>query len=311
VRLFTSSGVQQRRSSVDLLTYYDQRRSTGERMQDFRRLAYPLARNALADCVAKADDFHADAISDLFVVSCTGYDSPGLDLMLAREFGMPAGVRRVMIGHMGCYGALVGLRQSLAALRAHEHSLVALLTVELCSLHYANNQDTEVLPVYALFADGVAAALLSADSQAEGPELVDTYCAAVFDAMEQMAWHITDEGFIMGLSPRVPVTLRRHVLPALEKLLAPHALMPRDISHWLIHPGGPSVLDALQDKLGLSDEQMALSWQTLQEHGNCSSSTVLIMLDMLLRSGTTRPGEWGVMMAFGPGLTLETCLLRF
>jgi predicted naringenin-chalcone synthase len=254
---------------------------------------------------------HADAISDLFVVSCTGYDSPGLDLLLARDLGMPADVRRVVIGHMGCYGALVGLRQSLAALRAHEHSLVALLTVELCSLHYPDSQEPEVLPVYSLFADGIAAALLSADPDAQGPELVDTYCAAVFEAMGQMAWHITDTGFIMELSPRVPITLRKQICPTLERLLAPHGLAPRDITHWLIHPGGPSVLDVIQDKVGLSDEQMALSWHILREHGNCSSSTVLIMLDTLLRSGATKPGEWGVMMAFGPGLTLETCLLRF
>jgi predicted naringenin-chalcone synthase len=296
---------------VDLFAFYNQPRSTGERMHEYLPHAYPLARNALADCIAKAGDVRADAISDMFVVSCTGYDSPGLDLLLAREFGMPAEVRRVMIGHMGCYGGIVGLRQALAALRAHEHGLVALLTVELCSLHYANTQEIEVLTGYSLFADGIAAALLSASPEARGPELVDTYCVAVFDAIQQMSWHVTDEGFHMGLSPRVPVTLRRHVYPALEKLLAPHGLVPGDITHWLVHPGGPSILDVIQDKVGLSDAQMSLSWQTLREHGNCSSATVLIMLDTLLQSGATRPGEWGVMMAFGPGLTLETCLLRF
>jgi predicted naringenin-chalcone synthase len=311
VRLFSASGVQQRYSSVDLLTYYDQPRSTGARMQDYRRLAYPLARTAMAACLEQAGVVQAEALSDLFVVSCTGYDSPGLDLLLARDLGMPADIRRVVIGHMGCYGALVGLRQSLAALRAHEQSLVALLTVELCSLHYPDIQEPEVLPVYALFGDGVAATLLSADPGAQGPELVDTYCAAVFGAMGQMAWHVTDTGFIMELSPRVPITLRNHICPTLERLLAPHGLASRDITHWLIHPGGPSILEVIQDRVGLSDEQMALSCQILREHGNCSSSTVLIMLDTLLRSGTARPGEWGVMMAFGPGLTLETCLLRF
>jgi predicted naringenin-chalcone synthase len=126
-----------------------------------------------------------------------------------------------------------------------------------------------------------------------------------------MSWTITDQGFLMGLSPRVPVTLRRQVGPAVRDLLAPHGLTTRDVAHWLIHPGGPSVLEAIQGRLELSEEQMEPSWSVLRDHGNCSSATVLLILDDLVRSGRTRPGEWGVMMAFGPGLTLETCLLRF
>jgi predicted naringenin-chalcone synthase len=85
----------------------------------------------------------------------------------------------------------------------------------------------------------------------------------------------------------------------------------RDVAHWIIHPGGPSILDAVQRNVHLSEEQMALSWAVLREHGNCSSATVLLILERLLREGRPRRSEWGVMMAFGPGLTLETCLLRF
>ena len=164
---------------------------------------------------------------------------------------------------------------------------------------------------FALFGDAAAAVLVSDDPNATGPELVDTYCAAEFGAADQMSWTITDYGFVMGLSPRVPVTLRRTVAGVVGRLLAPHGLTSRDVTHWLVHPGGPSILDVIQHKLELSDEQMALSWQVLREHGNCSSATVLVMLDELVRSGRFQPGEWGVMMAFGPGLTLETCLLRF
>jgi alkylresorcinol/alkylpyrone synthase len=310
-RLFTSSGVEYRGSAVDLLTYYDVPHSTADRMAEFRRTAYPLARAALTQCLARAGNVGADAITDFLVVSCTGYHAPGPDLVLARDLGMPADVRRVVIGHMGCYGALVGLRQALAVLRAQTNGLVALLSVELASLHYASTDDLEVLTSYALFGDGIAAVLLGTQPEAPGPELVDTHCLSDFGAMGQMSWTITDEGFMMGLSPRVPITLRRNVVAGVQRLLAPHGLSIGDVSHWLIHPGGPSVLEVMQDKLGISDEQMALSWQTLRDHGNCSSATVLIMLDTLLRSGATRRGEWGVMMAFGPGLTLEMALLRF
>lgn len=310
-RLFAASRVERRQSVVNLPEYYSRPRGTGERMADYAAHSAPLARTALEACLADTTRHTARDITDFFVVSCTGYSAPGLDILLARDLGMPRDVRRVVVGHMGCFGALVGLREALAAVRARPDAVAAVLTIELPMLHFTPTLDPEVLTSFALFGDAAAAVLLSAGPGARGPELVDTYCVADFDAAGQMSWTITDAGFVMGLSPRVPVTLRRNILPAMDHLLSPHGLTPRDVTHWLIHPGGPSILEAIQGKLELSAEQMALSWQVLAEHGNCSSATVLLMLDELLRSGRARPGEWGVMMAFGPGLTLETCLLRF
>jgi predicted naringenin-chalcone synthase len=180
-----------------------------------------------------------------------------------------------------------------------------------CSLHLSPSDDAESLTSFALFGDAAAALLIGHGADATGPEIVDTYCAADFASADQMSWTITDQGFVMGLSPRVPVSLRRNIAGVVEGLLAPHGLRASDITHWITHPGGPSILTVIQRQLELSDEQMALSWQTLRDHGNCSSATVLLILEALLRSGKPRRGEWGVMMAFGPGLTLETCLLRF
>ncbi len=310
-RLFQASRVEQRQSVVDLPAYYAQPRSTGERMAQYQLAAYPLARASLEAALKATDAVAPAAISDFVVVSCTGYSAPGLDIQLARDLSMPRDVRRVVVGHMGCFGALVGLRQCLAAMRAHPGAVAALLCVELTTLHFAPTLDMEVLTSFALFGDAAATLLLTTDERARGPELVDVYCAADFATADQMSWTITDQGFIMGLSPRVPVSLRRNIVGVLERLLAPHGLTAADVTHWLVHPGGPSILDAIRGKLELTDEQMALSWKVLREHGNCSSTTVLLMLDELLRSGHTKPGEWGVMMAFGPGLTLETCLLRF
>jgi predicted naringenin-chalcone synthase len=310
-RLFAASGVEHRQSVVDLPAYYRERHTTGERMSDYERDTYPLARAALEGCLDGAPGAGAGTITDFFVVSCTGYRAPGLDILLARDLGMPCDVRRVVIGHMGCAGALIGLREALAATRAHAGARVALLTVELTTLHFMPTLDPEVLTSFALFGDAAAAVLLAAEPDGSGPEVVDTYCAADFEAAEQLSWSITDTGFVMGLSPRVPVTLRRSVGPVMVRLLSPHGLTTGDIAHWLIHPGGPSILKAIQGRLELSDKQMAPSWGVLREHGNCSSVSVLLILDELVRSGRARPGEWGVMMAFGPGLTLETCLLRF
>lgn len=311
-RLFAATRVHERRAAVDLLSYYKRVPGTGERMAVYATEAYTLGKAAADECLRRAAGRREpDDVTDVSVVSCTGYGAPGLDILLARDLALPRDVRRVVIGHMGCHGALVGLRQALTAVRAQPEATVLLASVELASLHFTPTLDPEVLTSYALFGDGAAAALIGAGPEGEGPELVDTYCAADFAAAGQMTWTITDQGFVMGLSPRVPATLRRSVGGVVEGLLGPHDLRAADITHWIIHPGGPAILEAVQRKLELGDEQIAGSWEVLRERGNCSSATVLLILERLLRSGRTHAGEWGVMMAFGPGLTLETCLLRF
>ncbi|HET9110674.1 MAG TPA: type III polyketide synthase [Ktedonobacterales bacterium] len=306
---FSAAQVAERQSAIDLSAFYRIRRGTGERMTVYQEEAHALGGEALRAALAATRA--PEDVTDLFVISCTGYTAPGLDISLARDLGMPRSVRRVAIGHMGCFGALVGMRQSLATMRAYPEATVAMLSVEICSLHLRHSDDPEALAPFALFGDAAAALVIGQDASATGPEIVDTYCAADFASADQMSWTITDEGFVMGLSPRVPVTLRRNIAGAVEGLLAPHDLRPSDITHWIVHPGGPSILTVIQRQLELSDEQMALSWQILRERGNCSSATVLLILEELMRSGKPRRGEWGVMMAFGPGLTLETCLLRF
>lgn len=310
-RMFQASKVESRQVVIDLDAYYAEPRTTRERMDTYATAAYALGREALEQCLRGAQGIDAASVTDLTVVSCTGYSAPGLDILLSRDLGVRPDARRVMIGHMGCFGALVGLRQCLATLSAYPDAVAALLSVELSSLHFAPNLDRDAHTLLALFGDGAAAVVLSNDERARGPQLVDTYCFADFGASNQMTWTVGDAGFLMGLSPRVPVTLRRHVLAATERLLAPHGLDVRDIKHWLVHPGGPSILDAIAARLELSDDQLAHSWRVLRDHGNCSSATVLMVLDDLLKSGDAQPGDWGVMMAFGPGLTLETCLLRF
>lgn len=310
-RLFAAATVEERQGVVEPTDYYRRPRTTGERMQTYGEASYALGREALDTCLRGAPGCTAASITDLAVVSCTGYVAPGLDILLARDLKMRPDVRRVMVGHMGCFAAIVGLRQCIAALREHPEGVAALLSVELSSLHFAPADDQELMTLLALFGDGAAALLLTHDDDATGPQVVDTYCLADFTTAEQMAWLVTDSGFRMELSLRVPVTLRRNVRAAVEGLLTPHGLCVGDIAHWLVHPGGPAILDAIAGRLELGKKQMALSRRVLREHGNCSSATVLLILDELLRSGETRPGEWGVMMAFGPGLTLETCLLRF
>jgi len=317
-RLFKASRVEERQSAVDLRAYYATTPTTGERMSTYQVASYQLGREALEKALAQVgkmgragDAYTSENISDFAVVSCTGYSAPGLDIQLARDLHMRRDLRRLIVGHMGCFGAMVGLRHCLATCRAYPDATAAILSVELTALHFVPSLDPEALTEFALFGDAAAATLLTLDPEATGPELVDMYCAADFAASDQMSWRITDQGFAMTLSPRVPVTLRRNIRGAMDHLLTPNGLTLTDVSHWIIHPGGPSILDAIQGRLDLTDEQMAPSWRVLRAHGNCSSVSVLLILEELLRSTPVKAGEWGVMMAFGPGLTLETALLRF
>jgi predicted naringenin-chalcone synthase len=309
--LFAASKVDSRQVCIDLDDYYAIPRTTAERMRTYTTAAYALGREALEACLRAAPGLDATRLTDFTVVSCTGYTAPGLDILLSRDLGIRPDARRLVVGHMGCFGAVVGLRSLLASMRAYPDAVAALLSVELSSLHFAADLESDSHTLMALFGDGAAAAVLTNADWATGPEIMDAYSVADFSAASQMTWEVGDAGFIMGLSPRVPVTLRRHIEAATERLLAPHSLKVSDITHWLVHPGGPSILEAIAARLRLSDEQLSHSWKVLRERGNCSSATVLMVLEEAIRSGATHPGEWGVMMAFGPGLTLETILLRF
>ncbi|HEX9038399.1 MAG TPA: type III polyketide synthase [Ktedonobacterales bacterium] len=309
--IFEAAKVDTRYMSVDVGKFYATPKTTADLMRVYPEMAFSLGKEALSACLRAAPEASASSLTDFTLVSCTGYAAPGVDIALARELGIPPDARRVIVGHMGCYAAIVGLRQLLATARAYPDAVSALLSVEICSLHLNANLERDGRTMLALFGDGAAAAILSRAAWATGPELVDAYTFADFSAASQMSWKVSDAGFMMGLSPRVPVTLRRHVQEATERLLTPHGLLPSDITHWLIHPGGPSILEAIASRLRLSDEQLTHSWKVLRERGNCSSATVLMVLEEAMASGATKAGEWGVMMAFGPGLTLETALVRF
>jgi predicted naringenin-chalcone synthase len=205
---------------------------------------------------------------------------------------------------MGCYAAFPGLQRALDYVAAHPGQRALVVCVELCTLHLQADESDENLVATALFGDGAAAVLVG---EGAGPRVVATRTMTAYDTAEHMSFKLTDHGFKMQLSSYVPKILEANVEELLAGLLAPHGLAVPDIQQWAIHPGGRKILDHVQAKLGLSDAQVAASRRVLKEHGNMSSPTVLFVLDEL----TPAPGDWGVMMAFGPGLTLEASLLRW
>ncbi len=195
------------------------------------------------------------------------------------------------------------MQRAREAVAFHPGRTALVLALELCSLHLQTDDSLENMVVSALFADGAAAALIGARAEGagfapRGPRLLDaaTYCDyATFD---HMAFHVTDHGFQMRLSAYVPDVLAANIEAFVDPLLARNGLGRDDVGFWGVHPGGSKILDYLQQRLGLGDGQMEYSRAVLRDYGNMSSPTILFVLD-------------GLLMAFGPGLTMEAAVVRW
>jgi len=287
--------------------------STGRRMQRYRNAATELAGQAIAAALSKAET-QANAITHLVTVSCSGFHAPGFDIAMIREFRMPANVSRTHIGFMGCHGALNGLRVAKAFAEADPAARVLMCAVELCSLHHQYGWNPDRIVSNSLFADGAAAVVgrakpeRSMRKRAKGPRQL-TACGSVIlpDTEDLMSWSIGNHGFEMTLSPRVPEVIRQSLRPKLESWLGRQHTSIEEIGSWAIHPGGPRILDACAEAARLNGEALKPSRCVLENYGNMSSPTVLFILKKL--AAENAPGPC-VLLAFGPGLTIEMALLK-
>jgi alkylresorcinol/alkylpyrone synthase len=304
-RIFASSAITMRHGVADPRLIDVSSWTTGRRMARFVDEAPRLGKAALGNALAAADLDPAD-VGMFTVASCTGYSTPGLDLVLARDMAMDATVQRLMVGHMGCYAALPAFGAVADFVVARGRPAV-LLCVELTSLHIQPaTDDVSQMVAHALFSDAAAAVVLQPSDDARGLAFVDMVAVADHSTADHMTWDITDLGFRMGLSPQVPSVLARHVGTVVrDRLLAPHGLTPADITGWAVHPGGRRILEVVEEQLHLPSDAMAPSYAILDANGNCSSATVLMVMEQL----PARPGPV-VAMAFGPGLTLYAALFQ-
>ena len=317
-RIWASSQVRTRHGVANPTVEDVSRLSTGARMQRYVTEALPLGKEAVAAALGDAGVDPAD-VGYFVVASCTGYATPGTDILLARDLGMADDVQRLVVGHMGCYAAIPGLSAAADFVRVRRRPAV-LLCLELTSLHVQPRPGDEEraairgaveidqVVAHALFADAAAAVVLAPD--APGLVLVDAVARTDVTTSDHMTWDVTDLGFRMGLSPRVPDVLSRHTAPVVDQLLRRYGLGATEVAGWAVHPGGPRILDVVAGALGLPPAALGPSYGVLRDFGNCSSATVLLVLQRLRADRPPGPGEALVMMAFGPGLTLYVALLR-
>ncbi len=280
--------------------------TTGERMARYEKEAPPLAEAAARRALEDAST-PVEAITHLVTVSCTGFFSPGIDAVLIDTLGLPRTVHRTHVGFMGCHGALNGLR--VAASQAREaDARVLLCAVELCSLHFAYGWNSEMVVANTLFADGAAAVVGTAAQNGEDPgwsvQAQGTFLMP--GSGDAMSWRIGDHGFRMTLSAAVPELIRTNLRGWLESWLQDQGFGMEDVGSWAVHPGGPRILEAVQDALVLENGVLNESWEVLRSHGNMSSPTVLFILERLRKAGAPLPC---VALAFGPGLVVEAMLV--
>jgi predicted naringenin-chalcone synthase len=307
--IFGRAGIKQRYTAVDG-EYHRVMRGTEERNVRYMQDAVPLGAEVICRTLNQAR-VSPQSIDLLTVASCTGFDIPGLDLHLAARLDMRHDLSRTYILGMGCYAAFPALRRARDAALAAPRSRSLALCLELCSLHFQPGADTENVIVSALFGDGAAAALVGFDEASPGPQIVDMLTRCDYTTFEHMAFHVTDHGFQMELSSYVPALLGAAVEEFIDTLLARNGLVRADVRFWGVHPGGLKIMEHIEKRLGLNADDMRFSRAVLRQYGNMSSPTVLFVLDEIQQKGNPLPGDAVVLMAFGPGLTMESALLRF
>ena len=265
--------------------------STADRMRVYAEAAPLLAERAIADLPDIA------GVTHMVVASCTGFTAPGLDQVLARRLGLTSQVERIMIGFMGCYAGVTALRTAAHLVRSQPDARVLVVCTELCTLHLQPTDDLESLLAMAQFADGAAAALVTGEGS--GLALGEGISATLDDSAQLITWTITDTGFAMHLSGAVAGRLSETLATSdvRSRIGSPDA--------YAVHPGGKSILDAVERGLDLPGDALDTSRDVLRTFGNMSSATVLFVLQRLIEQ---RP-ESGIALAFGPGLAMEG--LRF
>jgi len=281
----------------------------------YREGATLIARQAAERCLAGAGLTPGD-IDCILVCSCTGYLCPDLSTILVKELGLPSGVQRgALLGH-GCAGAMPTLQRAFDHACAYPEHRVLVVAVEICSAAYYIDDTLETLVGNAICADGAAACIVTcrADAAANGAAAprIRRFASVLEPNCQSSVGFEQRQGYLrIILSPAIRDLAPRIIDRALNELLPPEGVERGGIRHWVMHPGGRRVIDRVQESLGLTDADVAVSRRILRNYGNMSSPTVLFVLNEFMQNGNTENGDLGVLLALGPGFAAEAALLEW
>ena len=293
-----------------------------QRMQLYQREAVRLSSEAAVRCLDQLPTLDRSDITHLIYVSCTGMSAPGVDIALVHRLGLNTHVQRTAINFMGCYAAFNAFKVANSIAQAQPEAKVLVVCTELCSIHFQKNHDEDTLLANALFADGSAATVVSQDRSLRPVQLSmeQFYCDLAPDGQQDMAWNIGNFGFEMRLSSYVPKIIQQEIKQLTQRLLQRLAYTEEEtvasvpnaaVDYYAIHPGGKRILRVIEEVLSLAREDNRYAYEVLRNYGNMSSPTILFVLQSLMNDLTVADHDKQVLgLAFGPGLTLESMLLR-
>lgn len=294
------------------LEAYRELNGWGDANDAWIRVAVEVGEAAVRDALAVSGLAPRD-IGTLLFTTVTGIATPSIDARLMNRLGLPASVRRLPLFGLGCVAGAAGIARASDFVKAWPDEAAVVLSVELCSLTL-QREDLSVRNLIAtgLFGDGAAAAVVVGENrESTGPRVLGSRSVFYPDTEKVMGWHMSERGFGLILSAEVPEMVRRHLRRDVDDFLGSFDLDRSGISRWISHPGGPKVLEAMQEALELPDGALDSSWRSLQELGNLSSSSVLMVLKDTMENNRPPQGSYGLILAMGPGFCTELVLLQW
>jgi alkylresorcinol/alkylpyrone synthase len=286
--------------------------SFGQANNAWIETAQDLGQKAVCKAIRLAGLQHADP-GAFFFVSVTGIASPSIDARLVNRMGLSRNIRRIPIFGLGCVAGAAGIARAADYVKAYPDQYAILLSVELCSLTI-QLEDLSVANLIStgLFGDGAAAVIVAGDNCPQpGIEIIATKSVFYPGTGHVMGWDISETGFRIVLSPEVPDVIAKNLGGDMDTFLGENGLTREDIGCWVLHTGGPKVLRATQQALGVDERAVAASWDCLRRMGNLSSASVLMVLEETMMRRRPEPGTWSVLAAMGPGFCSELVLLRW
>jgi alkylresorcinol/alkylpyrone synthase len=296
---------------------YLQIKTWGQANDIWIRVAQELGERALCLALHGAEMGPQD-LGALFFTSVTGVCSPSIDALLINRMKLPANIRRTPIFGLGCVAGAAGIARAADYVRAYPNQAAALVSVELCSLTL-QREDLSVANLISsgLFADGAAAVIVTGEDfpqpieQPAGPEIRATRSVFYPETEDMMGWNISEKGFRILLSTEVPNLIRKNLGRDVDAFLADQGLQRGDLKSFVLHTGGPKVLEASAASLGLHNGELDASWNSLRKVGNLSSASVLVVLEDVMKHRRPKPGSLGLLAAMGPGFCSELVLLQW
>jgi len=290
------------------LEWYAEPHSFAESNQLYAKIGYELAEAASREALEQAGVVSRD-IGAVIMVSSTGISTPTLEAKLIQRLGLSSHSARVPIWGLGCGGGAAGLARGAELVNAVPNRAVLLVAVELCSLTFQRNDFSKSNLVGAgIFADGAAAVVLTADG--DGPEILGSYSTLFKDTEDIMGWDVVESGLKVRFSRDIPTIVRRYLPNLLSQACDHWGVEAETLRHYVVHPGGAKVIQAYADSLGLPREKFVAADEVLKNYGNMSSASVFFVLDRFLHSEAPQ-GNYGVMLALGPGFSSDQVLFRW